>query len=93
MMRIYDDLGKEHSRLIYEIKWINKRINFYKEYKKELCEKLENEKKPLKIKSLIKKIRKCKLVINGFIQYIIDCKSEIKNLQRQNPKNMKKHIA
>ena len=78
------------SQYVHEIRWLGEIISHELEKKKVLVEEAKNTKHHGRQMSLQKKIRRCKTIINGCTELIVEYRSEMKKLQREDPKNIKK---
>ena len=81
------------SQYVHEIRWLGQIIEHELEKKKELVEEAKNTKHYGRQMSLQKKIRRCKTIITGCSELIKEYRSEMKQLQKEDPNNMKKKTS
>ena len=82
--------GRACSQYVHEIRWLGQIIEFELAKKKLLVEQAKNETHHDKQMKIQKKIRRCKTIITGCAELIKDYRSAMKELQRNDPNNMKK---
>lgn len=78
------------SQYVHEIRWLGQIIEHELEKKKELVEEAKNIEHHGRQMAIQKKIRRCKTIINGCAELIVEYRGEMKKLQREDPKNIKK---
>lgn len=85
--------GNVCSQYVHEMRWLGQIIEFELAKKRLLVEQAKNEPHYDKQMKIQKKIRHCKAIITGCAELIKDYRSALKELQRNDPNNMKKKAS
>ena len=80
------------SQYVHEMRWLGEIISYELEKKKLLVEEAKNIKHHGRQMAIQKKIRRCKTIVTGCSELIKEYRSEMKQLQKEDPNNMKKKI-
>ena len=83
-------IGDLCSQYVHEIRRLGEIISYELEKKKVLVEEAKNIKHHGRQMAIQKKIRRCKTIITGCSELIKEYRSDMKQLQKEDPNNMKK---
>lgn len=78
------------SQYVHEMRWLGEIISHELEKKKVLVEEAKNTKHHGRQMAIQKKIRRCKTIITGCSELIKEYRSDMKQLQKEDPNNMKR---
>ncbi len=81
------------SSYVHEIRWLGEIISHELKKKKVLVEEAKNTKHHGRQMAIQKKIRRCKTIVTGCSEHIKEYRSEMKQLQKEDPNNIKKKTS